>query len=222
MARPTKENGTLTKESAPPPSPRVFGGFSQITSVLWSVADLLRGDYTQADYGKVILPLTVLRWLDCVLAKTKAKLLAKHEELKAAKHHEGTIEKMLVRASGTNFYNTSKFDLEKLKGDPSHLAANLTSYIKGFSANARDNFELAMKPKVEGLMIDRMAQNQEIVTRYRRRSRRSSRSSTASFGPGAASRRHRVEGGETMDYFQATVSENATTLNFPQFSLERE
>jgi type I restriction enzyme M protein len=72
-----------------------------------------------------------------VLDRTKAKVLAKHAELKAAKHPEGTIEKMLLRASGTSFYNTSKLDFEKLKGDPNHIAANLTSYIKGFSANAR-------------------------------------------------------------------------------------
>ena len=62
--------------------------------------------------------MTVIRRLDCVLDKTKAKVLAKHQELKAAKHPEGTIEKMLLRASGTTFYNTSKLDFEKLKGDP--------------------------------------------------------------------------------------------------------
>jgi type I restriction enzyme M protein len=134
----SKSNG---KETAPPPSPRSFTGFSDVTSFLWSVADLLRGDYKQADYGKVILPLTVLRRLDCVLDKTKAKVLAKHAELKQAKHPEGTIEKMLLRASGTNFYNTSKLDFEKLKGDPNHIAANLTSYIKGFSESARDIIE---------------------------------------------------------------------------------
>ena len=137
MARPTKEPRPArpsAKESAPPPSPRSFGGFSEVTSFLWSVADLLRGDYKQADYGKVILPLTVLRRLDCVLDRTKAKVLAKHAELKTAKHPEGTIEKMLVRATGVPFYNTSKLDFEKLKGDPNHIAANLTSYIKGFSA----------------------------------------------------------------------------------------
>ena len=135
-----KSNGA-SKDSAPPPSPRSFGGFSEVTSFIWSVADLLRGDYKQADYGKVILPLTVIRRLDCVLDKTKAKVLAKHVELKQAKHPEGTIEKMLLRASGTTFYNTSKLDFEKLKGDPNHIAANLTSYIKGFSANARDVIE---------------------------------------------------------------------------------
>ncbi len=109
-----------------------------MTSFLWGVADLLRGDYKQADYGKVILPLTVIRRLDCVLDKTKAKVLTKHAELKLAKHPEGTVEKMLLRASGVTFYNTSKLDFEKLKGDPNNIAANLTSYIKGFSPNARD------------------------------------------------------------------------------------
>ena len=135
----SKSNGA--KDSTPPPSARSFNGFSEITSFIWGVADLLRGDYKQADYGKVILPLTVIRRLDCVLDKTKAKVLAKHQELKAAKHPEGTIEKMLLRASGNTFYNTSKLDFEKLKGDPNHIAANLTSYIKGFSANARDVIE---------------------------------------------------------------------------------
>ena len=133
-----KTPGARTKDTAPPPSPRSFNGFSEITSFLWSVADLLRGDYKQADYGKVILPLTVIRRLDCVLEKTKVKVLAKHAELKQAKHPEGTIEKMLLRASGNSFFNTSKLDFEKLKGDPNNIAANLTSYIKGFSPTARD------------------------------------------------------------------------------------
>src|SRR5260221_5540086 len=111
---------------------------TNLSSFIWSVADLLRGDYKQADYGKVILPLTVIRRLDCVLEKTKARLLAKHADLKQAKQREGTVEKILLRASGTTFFNTSKLDFEKLKGDPNNIAANLTSYIKGFSPNARD------------------------------------------------------------------------------------
>ncbi len=137
---PSRVNGAA-KDTVPPPYPRSFGGFSEITSFIWSVADLLRGDYKQADYGKVILPLTVLRRLDCVLEKTKAKVLVKHDELKKAKHPEGTIDKMLLRASGTNFYNTSKLDFEKLRGDPNHIATNLTQYIKGFSEGARDVIE---------------------------------------------------------------------------------
>src|SRR5262249_51618564 len=84
---------------------------------------------------------TVLRRLDCVLDKTKAKVLAKHDDLKKAKHPEGTIEKMLVRITGVPFYNVSKFDFQKLKGDPNHIAANLIHFIKGFSPNARDVIE---------------------------------------------------------------------------------
>src|ERR1035438_8291346 len=79
----SKSNGAA--DTVPPPSPRSFTGFSEITSFLWGVADLLRGDYKQADYGKVILPLTVLRRLDCVLEKTKAKVLTRPVELKKAK-----------------------------------------------------------------------------------------------------------------------------------------
>ena len=134
----TTERSASTVKESTSGAARTFNGFSEITSFLWSVADLLRGDYKQADYGKVILPLTVIRRLDCVLDKTKAKVLAKHVELKQAKHPEGTIEKMLLRASGNTFYNTSKLDFEKLKGDPNNIAANLTSYIKGFSPTARD------------------------------------------------------------------------------------
>ncbi len=140
MARPPS-----AKDSTPPPSPRSFSGFSEITSFLWSVADLLRGDYKQADYGKVILPFTVLRRLDCVLDKSKAKVLAKHAELKAQKQPDGTIDKLLTRVTGVPFYNTSKLDFEKLLGDQNHLAANLTAYIKGFSPSARevvDQFKL--------------------------------------------------------------------------------
>lgn len=134
-------NGTRAKDTAPPPSPRSFNGFSEIIGFLWSVADLLRGDYKQADYGKVILPLTVLRRLDCVLEKTKLKVLAKHDELTKAKHPEGTIDKILLRNSGASFYNVSKFDFQKLKGDPNNIAANVNEYIKGFSPTARDVIE---------------------------------------------------------------------------------
>ena len=74
---PAKMNGTA-KDTAPPPSPRSFSGFSEITSFIWSVADLLRGEYKQSDYGKVILPLMVLRRLDCVHDKIEEKVLAKH------------------------------------------------------------------------------------------------------------------------------------------------
>ncbi|HEY4016504.1 MAG TPA: class I SAM-dependent DNA methyltransferase [Polyangiaceae bacterium] len=132
----SKANGS--RDTAPPPSPRSFSGFSEITNFIWSVADLLRGDYKQADYGKVILPLTVLRRLDCVLEKTKHKVLAKHDELKKAKQPEAMVEKLLVRAAGVPFYNVSRLDFERLKGEPDKIAANLTRYIREFSSNARD------------------------------------------------------------------------------------
>ena len=68
--------------STPPHTPREFLGFCEITEFIWSVADLLRGDYKQADYGKVILPSTILRRLDCVLDKTRDKVLQRYEALK--------------------------------------------------------------------------------------------------------------------------------------------
>src|SRR5450756_1211844 len=118
---------------------RQFASFSEITSFIWSVADLLRGDYKQADYGKVILPFTVLRRLDCVLADTREAVWKKQEALKSTGIKEP--EEILNRASKVGFHNVSKFDFEKLKGDPNHLAHNLTAYIKGFSSNARDVIE---------------------------------------------------------------------------------
>jgi type I restriction-modification system DNA methylase subunit len=72
-------------EAVTAPAARSFSGFSEITSFIWSVADLLRGDYKQADYGKVILPLTVIRRLDCVLRDTKEKVLRRHDALKGGK-----------------------------------------------------------------------------------------------------------------------------------------
>lgn len=106
---------------------------------IWSVADLLRGDYKQAGYGQVILPLTVLRRMDCVLAKTKDKVL---EEV--AKSGKRAFEEVLNRKAGEKFHNKSKFDFAKLAADPNHIASNLKTYINGFSESAReiiDKFE---------------------------------------------------------------------------------
>ena len=114
---PPKTNG-VAKDTVPPPSPRTFTGFSEITSFIWSIADLLRGDYKQADYGKVVLPLTVLRRLDCVLERTKAKVLAKHDEMKKAKQPEAIVEKLLVRTAGVPFYNMSRARLREAEGRP--------------------------------------------------------------------------------------------------------
>jgi type I restriction enzyme M protein len=109
-----------------------------LSAFIWSVADLLRGDYKQADYGKVILPFTVLRRLDCVLAPTKAAVL---KEL-AAKTQQGVNpEPFLLRKAGHRFYNRSPLDLPTLLGDPDHIAHNLFTYVQGFSAEVRDIFE---------------------------------------------------------------------------------
>lgn len=109
-----------------------------LSAFIWSVADLLRGDYKQSDYGKVILPFTVLRRLDCVLEATKPAVLA---EL-AAKQAQGVNpEPFLLRKAGQSFYNTSTLDLKKLLGDPDHIAQNLFSYVQAFSPAVRDVFE---------------------------------------------------------------------------------
>ncbi len=109
-----------------------------LSSFLWSVADLLRGDYKQADYGKVILPFTVLRRIDCVLGPTKDAVL---EELVLRKAQGMNPEPFLLRKAGQTFYNTSKLDLKKLLGDQDNIAANLYSYVQAFSPAVRDIFE---------------------------------------------------------------------------------
>jgi type I restriction enzyme M protein len=105
---------------------------------IWQVADLLRGDYKPADYGKVILPFTVLRRLDCVLEPTKAKVLA---ELDARTKAGIAPEPFLLRAAGQSFFNTSSMDLKKLLGDPDNIGSNLLKYVEGFSPEVRDIFE---------------------------------------------------------------------------------
>ncbi len=109
-----------------------------LSAFIWSVADLLRGDYKQSDYGKVILPFTVLRRLDCVLEATKPAVLA---ELADKQKMGVNPEPYLLRKAGQSFYNTATLDLKKLLGDPDHIAQNLFSYVQGFSPAVRDVFE---------------------------------------------------------------------------------
>ena len=109
-----------------------------LSSFIWSVADLLRGDYKQSEYGKVILPFTVLRRLDCVLEPTKAAVLA---ELATRKKAGLNPEPFLLRKAGQLFYNTSPLDLKKLMGDQDHIGENLLAYIQAFSPAVRDIFE---------------------------------------------------------------------------------
>ena len=106
---------------------------------IWSIADLLRGDYKQSDYGKVILPLTVLRRLDCVLESSKEDVLKKFEQLKTTNIEN--LDPILNKAAGFNFHNRSNFDFNKLIADPNNIAANLRNYINGFSEDAREIIE---------------------------------------------------------------------------------
>lgn len=129
-------NGAATAVAEPAAAPRTFTNFGEIANFIWSVADLLRGDYKQADYGKVILPLTVLRRLDCVLADTKPKALAKYEALKGSGLKN--VDPVLNRITGVPFHNVSKLDFARLRNDPPHVATNLLAYIKGFSQSARE------------------------------------------------------------------------------------
>ena len=112
--------------------------YAGLSSLIWSVADLLRGDYKPSEYGRVILPFTVLRRLDCVLAPTKAQVLAE----KAAREAQGlNPEPFLTRITGVPFANTSPLDLRRIMGDQDNIGPNLTAYVLGFSAPVRDIFD---------------------------------------------------------------------------------
>ena len=113
--------------------------FSGMESFIWSVADLLLGPFKPNQYKDVILPMTVLRRLDCVLEPTRDKVLKVNK--KWSGKGRGVLDAKLRRATGVPFYNTSPYTFEKLKGDPGNIAANLNHYIKGFSRNALDIIE---------------------------------------------------------------------------------
>ncbi|HDR2796577.1 restriction endonuclease subunit M [Klebsiella quasipneumoniae] len=110
---------------------------SSLASLIWSVADLLRGDFKQSQYGRIILPFTVLRRLECVLAPTKAQVLATVETTKALP--DLAKDKLLLNASGQAFYNTSPLELGKL--GENHVGDNLDAYVRAFSKDAREVFE---------------------------------------------------------------------------------
>jgi len=109
-----------------------------LSSFIWSVADLLRGDYKQSEYGKVILPFTVLRRLDCVLEATKPAVIAEYADKQKAGLNP---EPFLLRKAGQSFCNTSPLDMKKLMGDQDHIGENLYAYIQAFSPEVRDIFE---------------------------------------------------------------------------------
>jgi len=120
---------------------------------IWSIADLLRGNFKQSEYGKVILPLTVLRRFDCILAPSKEKILEMNKSLKVSNKTP-----ILKKYTGHDYYNISKFDFEKLIDDSTSIDTNLRDYINGFSDDVReilDNFELGTiieKLKKAGLL----------------------------------------------------------------------
>ena len=109
-----------------------------LSAFIWAVADLLRGDYKQSEYGKVILPFTVLRRLDCVLEATKPAVLAEYADKQKAGVNP---EPFLLRKAGQSFYNTSPLDMKKLMGDQDHIRENLFSYVQAFAPQVRDLFE---------------------------------------------------------------------------------
>lgn len=116
-----------------------MNNFRDKANFIWSIADRLRGHYKQADYGKVILPFTVLRRLDSVLRPTKKQVLAAYEKHKAKKPE--VLEPILNAVAKVKFHNRSKFDFSELAKDHNHIAANLRHYINGFSISAREIIE---------------------------------------------------------------------------------
>jgi type I restriction enzyme M protein len=111
------------------------------SNLIWQIADLLRGPYRPPQYERVMLPMTVLRRFDCVLAPSKTKVLAESNKRKGGKLNDDALDRLLNKASGQRFHNHSPLDFEKLKGDPDNIEKHLVSYIKGFSANVRRIFD---------------------------------------------------------------------------------
>lgn len=118
-------------------------------ALIWAIADKLTGVYKPHEYGEVILPLTVIRRFDCILADTKEAVLEKYDEVKTLPMRDVLLRK----ASGYEFYNTSEYTFEKLLDDPDNIEENFHDFLNGFSENVRDIIE---KFKFDG-HIDTMA-----------------------------------------------------------------
>ena len=112
----------------------------QLSNFIWQIADLLRGPYRPPQYERVMLPMTVLRRFDCVLADTKDRVLAAHKKW-AGRLQDQALDSVLNQAAGQRFHNRSPLDFAKLKGDPNNIEQHLTGYIEGFSHNIREIFE---------------------------------------------------------------------------------
>lgn len=105
---------------------------SKESDFIWSIANKLRGVYMPDKYGDVIIPMTIIRRFECVLANTKDKVVETYEQ------NRSYPVKAMYRVAGRQFYNTSRYNLEELCNDPDHLAANFKSYLEGFSANVSE------------------------------------------------------------------------------------
>ena len=127
--------------------------FSQVAAFIWSVADLLRGDFKQSQYGRVILPFTLLRRLECVLAESKAAVVSEYERIQPLNLPEDAQEKFLLRATNElAFFNTSPMDLGKM--GQTDIKANLKTYVQSFSKDAREIFEHFKFDEFVGLLDD--------------------------------------------------------------------
>lgn len=111
------------------------------SNLIWQIADLLRGPYRPPQYERVMLPMTVLRRFDCILAPTKEKVIKEYERRKGGKLNDKALDGHLNNVAGQRFHNHSPLDFQKLKGDPDHIEKHLVSYIKGFSENVRTIFD---------------------------------------------------------------------------------
>ncbi|MDA3955836.1 class I SAM-dependent DNA methyltransferase [Oceanispirochaeta sp.] len=126
---------------------------NNLASFIWSLADLLRGDFKQSQYGRIILPFTLLRRLEGVLEPTKASVLERYESIKDQNLPEEALETILINSTpGLTFYNISQMDLSKL--GESGIKDNLESYIQGFSRDAREIFEHFKFSEFIGLLSD--------------------------------------------------------------------
>ena len=110
-------------------------------NLIWQIADLLRGPYRPPQYERVMLPMTVLRRFDCVLAPTKGQVVAEYDRVNGGKLTGDALDSKLNKVAGQRFHNHSPLDFNKLKGDPDNISNHLVSYIKGFSANVQRIFE---------------------------------------------------------------------------------
>ncbi|WP_339890086.1 class I SAM-dependent DNA methyltransferase [Neptuniibacter pectenicola] len=126
--------------------------FSQTAAFIWSVADLLRGDFKQSQYGRVILPFTLLRRLECVLEVDKQAVLSEYEKVKGMSLPEEAAEKLILRATSQNFFNTSPMSLDKL--GETGIKDNLENYVQCFSKDAREIFEYFKFDEFVGLLSD--------------------------------------------------------------------